>query len=100
MAVATKTYGIGIIGTGRISGAHARAAQSVLNARLVVASEIDEARGKAFGEKWGCEVVPDYHRLFERDDVDIVSLTLPHWLHCPVAIEAAKAGKHVIIEKP
>jgi predicted dehydrogenase len=100
MAVATKTYGIGIIGTGRISGAHARAAQNVPNARLAAASEIDEARGRAFGERWGCEVVADYHQLFERDDVDVVALTLPHWLHCPVAIEAAKAGKHVIIEKP
>src|SRR5206468_1087548 len=70
------------------------------NAKLVVASEIDEARGRAFGERWGCEVVGDYHQLFARDDVDIVALTLPHWLHCPVAIEAAQAGKHIIIEKP
>jgi predicted dehydrogenase len=45
-------------------------------------------------------VVPDYHDLLARDDVQIVALTLPHFLHCPVAIEAANAGKHIIIEKP
>jgi predicted dehydrogenase len=100
MAVATKTYGVGIIGTGRISGAHARAARNVPRATLVAASEVDEARGRAFAERWGCDVVPDYHRLLERDDIQIVVLCLPHFLHCPVAIEAAQAGKHILVEKP
>lgn len=100
MAVATKTFGVGIIGTGRISGAHARAAQNVPQAQLVAASEVDEARGREFGAKWGCEIVRDYHDLLARSDVDIVALTLPHFLHCPVAIDAANAGKHIIIEKP
>src|SRR5687767_10525610 len=55
MAIAAKTYGVAIIGTGRISGAHARAAQSVENAKLIAAAETDEERGKAFAEKWGVE---------------------------------------------
>jgi phthalate 4,5-cis-dihydrodiol dehydrogenase len=100
MAVATKTYGVAIIGTGRISGAHARAAQTVEGARLVAASEVDEARGKAFSEKWSCDVVKDYKELLRRDDVDIVALTLPHWLHEPIGVEAAEAGKHIFVEKP
>jgi phthalate 4,5-cis-dihydrodiol dehydrogenase len=100
MTVATRTYGVAIIGTGRISGAHARAAQNVPTTRLVAASEVDEARGREFGAKWDCEVVQDYHDLLAREDVHIVALTLPHFLHCPVAIEAAQAGKHVVIEKP
>jgi phthalate 4,5-cis-dihydrodiol dehydrogenase len=100
MTVATKTYGLAIIGTGRISGAHARAAESVPSVRLVAASEVDEARGQQFAGRWGCDVVSDYRDLLARDDVQIVALTLPHFLHCPVAIEAAQAGKHIIIEKP
>ncbi|HEU5318431.1 MAG TPA: Gfo/Idh/MocA family oxidoreductase [Chloroflexota bacterium] len=96
----SKTYGVAIIGTGRISGAHARAAQNVENARLVVASEIDEARGKAFAEKWNVEVVKDYKEILKRDDVDIVALTLPHWLHMPIGVEVMNAGKHVLVEKP
>ncbi len=90
MAVATQTYGVAIIGTGRISGAHARATQNVPTTRLVAASEVDEARGQEFAAKWGCEVVRDYHDLLARDDVHIVALTLPHFLHCPVAIEARR----------
>lgn len=100
MAVETKTYGVGIIGTGRISGAHARAAQNVEDARLVAASEIDPERARQFKERWGCEVITDYKELFRRDDIDVVSLTLPHWLHCPVGVEAAEAGKHIFVEKP
>jgi phthalate 4,5-cis-dihydrodiol dehydrogenase len=100
MAVEAKTYGVGIIGTGRVSGSHARAAQSVSSARLVVASEIDEARARQFQEKWDCDVVGDYKELLRRDDIDIVSLTLPHWLHCPIGVEAAEAGKHIFVEKP
>ena len=100
MTVATKTYGVAIIGTGRISGAHARSAQSVENAKLVAAAETDEARGKAFAEKWGVEVVKDYKELLKRPDVDIVALTLPHWLHMPIGVEAMNAGKHVLVEKP
>ena len=100
MTTATDTIGVGIIGTGRISGAHARAAQSVPGARLVAASEVDEARGRAFAEKFGCAVLPDYHDLLARDDIQVVVLALPHFLHCPVALDAAAAGKHVMIEKP
>ena len=100
MAVETKTYGVGIIGTGRISGAHARSSQMVDRARLVAASEVDEARGKQFSDRWGCEVVKDYHQLLERDDIDIVVLCLPHWLHCPIGIDVANAGKHLLVEKP
>jgi phthalate 4,5-cis-dihydrodiol dehydrogenase len=100
MAASTETFGVGIIGTGRISGAHARAAQNAPKARLALASEVDAARGEVFASRWGCEVVADYHDLLARDDVQIVALTLPHFLHCPVAIEAANAGKHIIIEKP
>lgn len=100
MTTATDTLGVGIIGTGRVSGAHARAAQTVPGARLVAASELDEGRGQEFAAKWGCAVVRDYHDLLARDDIQIVALCLPHFLHSAVAIDAANAGKHVLVEKP
>ena len=95
-----RTFGVGIIGTGRISGAHARAARESGGTRLVMASEVDQARADAFESKWSCPVVADYREVFENPDVDIVSLTLPHWLHEPIGIAAAEAGKHIFVEKP
>jgi len=100
MTATTETLGVGIIGTGRVSGAHARAAQAVAGARLVAASEVDEARGQEFAARWGCAIVRDYRDLLARDDIQLVILALPHFLHCPVAIDAANAGKHVMVEKP
>lgn len=98
--MADRMFGIGIIGAGRISGAHARAANEVGETHLVMASEVDEARGRDFSAKWGCPVVTDYRELLTNPAVDIVSLTLPHWLHEPIGIEAAQAGKHIFVEKP
>ncbi len=95
-----RTFGVGIIGTGRISGAHARAAREAGGTRLVLASELDAARADAFEAKWACPVVSDYRELLASPEVDIVALTLPHWLHEPIGIAAAQAGKHIFVEKP
>lgn len=96
----TGTLGVGVIGTGRISGAHARAAREAGGTRLVMASEVDPARADAFESRWSCPVVADYRELLDNPDVHIVSLTLPHWLHEPIGIAAAEAGKHIFVEKP
>jgi predicted dehydrogenase len=42
----------------------------------------------------------DYREALRDPAVDAVSICLPHALHCPVAVEAAEAGKHVLVEKP
>jgi len=42
----------------------------------------------------------DYHELLEQPDIDAVTIALPNHLHAPVAIEALKARKHVLLEKP
>jgi predicted dehydrogenase len=42
----------------------------------------------------------DYNDVLSRDDIDVVVICLPHWLHEEAAIAAANAGKHILIEKP
>jgi len=44
--------------------------------------------------------VTDYEQILRRDDIQIVSLVTPDELHAPMAIAAAQAGKHVLVEKP
>jgi predicted dehydrogenase len=54
-----------------------------------------------FAERWGWEETEtDWHKAIERDDIDIVDISLPQHLHCAVATAAAKAGKHIFCEKP
>ena len=98
--MAERVFGIGIIGAGRISGAHARAAGEAGSTRLVMASEVDDKRAHEFEAKWHVPVVSDYMEVLNNPEVDIVSLTLPHWLHEPIGIAAAQAGKHIFVEKP
>jgi predicted dehydrogenase len=48
----------------------------------------------------GCATYSDFRELLARDDIDIVSIATPdHW-HVPIALAAAKAGKHIYLEKP
>jgi len=45
------------------------------------------------------ELVEDYHKLLDRDDIEMVIIALPLHLHAPAAIEAMEKGKHVLCEK-
>ncbi|MEQ1737002.1 MAG: Gfo/Idh/MocA family oxidoreductase [Rhodoglobus sp.] len=42
----------------------------------------------------------DWREVISRDDIDIVDVCTPGWMHAEVAIAALEAGKHVIVEKP
>jgi len=68
---------------------------------LKVACGRDEADLKKFAVRWGwAEIETDWRKVIERDDIDIVDVSLPQHLHAEVAIAAAKAGKHLFCEKP
>jgi predicted dehydrogenase len=56
---------------------------------------------KVFAARYGwenCET--DWHKLVKRDDIDLISIATPNYLHKEIAIEAAKNGKHILCEKP
>ncbi|MCL5946474.1 MAG: Gfo/Idh/MocA family oxidoreductase [Chloroflexi bacterium] len=96
----SEEYGVAVIGYGRAGGAHIRAAQQTYGARLVGLAEVSVGRREEAAKQFDCLIVEDYHDLLRRSDVHIVAIALPHWLHERVAIEAAQAGKHLLIEKP
>ena len=95
-----KTLRFGIIGAGNIAAVHAAAVHGTPNAELVAVSDRDEERGRAFAQKHNVTWHADYRELLRRDDIDAVTLAVPHDLHCPMTIDAANAGKHVLVEKP
>ncbi len=68
---------------------------------LKVACGRDEVDLKKFADRWGWEEIEtDWRKVIDRDDIDIVDISLPQHLHAEVAIAAAKAGKHLFCEKP
>jgi len=61
----------------------------------------DEAALGAFADRWGWqETATDWREAVERDDIDVVDISLPQSMHAEVAVAAAKAGKHLFCEKP
>jgi UDP-N-acetyl-2-amino-2-deoxyglucuronate dehydrogenase len=98
-----QRIGYGIIGAGWILPNHAIGARSLRDqgVELVAIADIDEQRARRAAEEFGARHwETDYRALLARDDVHVVSLCLPHHLHREVAIAAARAGKHVLCEKP
>lgn len=54
-----------------------------------------------FADKYGWEEIEtDWRKVVTRDDIDLISIAAPNFLHKEIAIEAAKNGKHVLCEKP
>src|SRR4029079_17154114 len=68
---------------------------------LKAACARDQAKVKAFAEKWGYESVEtDWRTLIAREDIDLVDICVPNNLHAEIAAAAAKAGKMILCEKP
>ncbi len=97
-----ESVGIGIIGAGGIAAAHAKAYQMLgTKAHLIGVADIDEERARAFARRFDIPVwSSENDDILKRDDIQIVSLCLPHHLHAPIALAALQAGKHVLVEKP
>jgi predicted dehydrogenase len=92
---------VGIVGSGFSSNIHAEAFGEVPEATLTAACSSNRARVEEFARKWNIPAtVTDYRKLVERQDVDAVVVGIPNDLHRAVVEAAAKAGKHVILEKP
>jgi UDP-N-acetyl-2-amino-2-deoxyglucuronate dehydrogenase len=89
-----------IIGCGRIATKHAEAIVNLPDGELVAVCDIIPERGQAFGDKYGAQFYNEYTELLAREDIDIVTIATPSDRHADIGIEAAKAGKHVLVEKP
>ncbi|MBO5938055.1 MAG: Gfo/Idh/MocA family oxidoreductase [Clostridia bacterium] len=93
---------IALVGAGRARMIHARNfAGSVPNAVMsAVADPVEEAAASAAAELGGCRYVTDYKELWKDDSLDAVVIATPTKYHCKITVDAAKAGKHVLCEKP
>lgn len=88
----------GLIGCGGI-GAVRAAALARTGSRLTAVSDVDAQRAAAIAARHGAAVDPDWRALLARD-LDAVIISTPPSLHAEMCIEAVRAGKHVLCEKP
>lgn len=94
-----QEHGFGIVGCGVIATTHADAV-TALGSRLVAVTDTDSARAAAFAASRGCAAEPDLAALLAREDIDVVCVCAPSGLHAEIGVQAAAAGKHLVVEKP
>jgi predicted dehydrogenase len=95
-----KSLGFGIIGTGSIAAHHAKSIEQLDDCHLVAVLSSSAARAAEAGDKYK---VPGYENIDEflkRDDIDVVCVCTASGKHLEPTLAAAKAGKHVLTEKP
>lgn len=95
-----KMLNIGIVGCGTISGTHAEAIAATKNGKLVAVHSRNQSKIDAFSEKYEVRGYTDYDEFLAQSDIDVISICTPSGTHLDYGAKAAKAGKHVIIEKP
>lgn len=103
--MADRTLGVGISGIGWCASEHIKAFLKNPHSEIRWLHGRDEGRTREKLAKYGVEVpgarfTKRYEDLLESPDVDIVDITTPNHLHAAQAVAAAKAGKHMVLEKP
>ena len=95
---------IGIIGCGGIAnGKHLPALQKVKEAELVAFCDIIEEKAVKAAKEYGtpdAKVYTDYKELLKDESIDAVHVLTPNRSHSFISIDAMRAGKHVMCEKP
>jgi predicted dehydrogenase len=93
-------YGFGIVGCGMISTFHARAIGEVRGAQLVACFDTREDAAQKFAADNHCKAYTRLDAMLADPNVDVVTIATPSGVHMEPAVAAARAGKHVIVEKP
>jgi len=95
-----KTYNVAIIGCGNIFPMHAVPIQQRENLNLVAVCDIKPDRAEKAAAEFNCKAYTDYITMFAQEQIDVIHICLPHYLHPCVTVEAAKRGIHILTEKP
>lgn len=99
----SKTVRVAVVGTGGMGNGHMQLFKAVPDTEVVAVCDIDAARVSAFAKKHGIpesSAYTDFAKLLKECPVDAVAISTPDASHAPLSIQALRAGKHVLCEKP
>jgi predicted dehydrogenase len=92
--------GFGIIGCGMIANFHAKAIGDIRGAKLAACFDMVAPAADRLAGETGCQAYHDLDQMLADPEVDVVTICTPSGAHLEPALAAARAGKHVIVEKP
>jgi len=92
---------VGFIGCGRIADLHALGYRNNSKARLYAVCDIDEQLARARQQTWGAvRCYTDFQHMLDDPNLDAVEILTPNPLHEQPVLAAARAGKHMAVQKP
>ncbi len=94
-----RTYGFGVVGLG-MGRSHCKRMAEEKRARLVAVCDVNAERGEQVAAEYRVPWYQSFKDLMADPSVDVVVVATPTGLHAQVAVAAARAGKHVLCEKP
>lgn len=96
-----KQVGVGLIGSQFIASIHADSFQKIKDADLLAVMSPTEGHAQKFAEKFNIpNHFTDLDAMLVMDEIDMVVLGAPNYLHCEITLKVAAAGKHIVVEKP
>ncbi len=95
-----KALNIGVIGLGNIGQKHCDALRQIRQANVVAVSDINQAVLTKTAAAMNATPYTQLEKLLQHPDLEAVLVALPDQLHRDAVIQAAEAGKHILVEKP
>lgn len=95
-----KKIKVAIIGLGRISVMHLSAIEVLKRCTLVACCDVDKEKASKISKKYGVPYYLDYKEMIAKEEIDVIHICLPHYLHVEVAEYCFKNNINVLSEKP
>ncbi|PYO50136.1 MAG: oxidoreductase [Gemmatimonadetes bacterium] len=95
-----KKFRVALAGCGRISKNHFEAIHEIDGLELVAVCDTDPERAARAGAEWKVPHFTSYEKMLKDAKADVITIATPSGLHADQGVEAAQAGKHVVMEKP
>ncbi len=93
-------YGFGIVGCGMVADFHAKAITAMKGGHLACVFSRSQKNAQRVAQASGCAAYTDYAKFLAHPGLDIVAIATPSGAHLEPVQKAARAGKHIVCEKP
>ena len=94
-----KDVNVAVIGIGAMGKNHARVYSELNGVKLVAVADVNEGAEET-AKRHNCRFYKDYREMLKKENIDAMSIAVPTKLHTDVTLDAIRAKKHVLIEKP